>query len=349
MKVRAPGRVNIIGEHTDYNGGFVLPFAINKYVNVEVKASNLYRFISKNMEPTVETKKLTRTNTWADYIIGILNIISETYKIDFVEFVISSDLPAGAGLSSSAALEVATAYAISKLFSLNLTKKEIALIAYRAENEFVGTKCGIMDQYTVALSKKDHALFIDTQIKNYKYIPLQINPYRFYIINSGIKHKLSNSEYNRRREECETALKILKKANFREITFNDLKKLQGIYKKRVQHVLEENDRVLKTINALKAGKSLEIGKYLYDSHKSLKELYEVSCEEIDFIVEYLKQEKIPGARIIGGGFGGSVLVLAGENFPKIFSKLKTVYETRYPYKISLLNITSSNGVEIVGK
>nr|WP_129408250.1 galactokinase [Marinitoga lauensis] len=343
---RAPGRINIIGEHTDYNDGFVLPFAINKYIDLEIEKSDKYLFHSKNSNQEISLNTLKKTDTWADYIIGvILEIEKKVGKISPFNFRFSSDLPIGAGLSSSAALEVVTAYAINDILKLNFSLEKIALIGWNAENNFVGLNCGIMDQFASALSKENHALFIDAYTKKHELIPLNLKEYNFYIINSGVKHELGNSEYNIRRNQCEKALKIIGKESFREVTNDDLSKLDGIYYKRTKHIIEENERVLKTIDALKNDNIEAIGNYLFESHYSLKNLYEVSCEEIDFIVKKL-ENKVAGARIVGGGFGGSVLVLSKEDeFKNVINNLKYEYNKKYSIELEYFEVKSSNGVE----
>ncbi|SHE31239.1 galactokinase [Marinitoga hydrogenitolerans DSM 16785] len=343
---KAPGRINIIGEHTDYNDGYVLPFAIDKYIYLDIKKSDTYLFHSKNSNQEISLKNLMKTDTWADYIIGvILELEKRAGKIPPFKFYIDSDLPIGAGLSSSAALEIAAAYALNDILDLNLSLKDLALIGWKAENNFVGLNCGIMDQFTIALAKINHALFIDTYTQKHELIPLDLKDYNFYIIDSGIKHKLGNSEYNTRRNQCKKALNKLNKNSFREVAYEDLKNLNGLLFNRVKHILDENKRVLKTIEALKNNNIELIGNYLFESHKSLKELYEVSCEEIDFIVDFLK-DKVLGARIVGGGFGGSVLVLSKSNeFEMLINELKFKYKNKYNIDLSYFKVKTSNGVE----
>lgn len=347
---RAPGRINIIGEHTDYNDGYVMPFAINKYVMLEIKENKSFIFYSKNLNQKITIKKLEKTNTWADYIIGVLKEIENLTKVKlpYFEFQINSDLPIGAGLSSSAALEIVSLYAVNDILNLGFTRKKIAEIGWCVENNFIGLKCGIMDQYACSLSKKNNALLIDTYTKKYELVPLDLKEFNFYIINSGVKHELGSSKYNLRRKECKAVLEKLNKKSFREINFNDIDKLDGILYKRAKHVLEENERVLKVKKALANNKIEEIGSYLNESHESLKKLYEVSCEEIDFIVDNLK-DKVNGARIVGGGFGGSVLVLSKEKeFKDIIDKLKRKYKRKYEIDLEYFKVESSDGVEKYG-
>jgi len=346
MQYRAPGRINIIGEHTDYNDGYVLPFAIDKYIYLEIEKSDKFIFISKNSNQEISLKNLQKTNTWADYIIGvIIELEKKVGKIPPFMFKIHSDLPMGAGLSSSAALEVVSAYALNDILELKLSSEELALIGWNAENKFVGLNCGIMDQYASVLSKENHALFIDTYTKKYELIPLNLKDFHFYIINSGVKHELGNSEYNIRRKQCEEALRILERKSFREVTYDDLNKLDDVHYRRAKHVLDENARVLKTIESLKNDNIEVIGEILFESHESLKNLYEVSCEEIDYIIDYLRN-RVLGARIVGGGFGGSVLVLSEEGeFENIIKNLKEEYFNEFSVELEYFKVNSSNGVE----
>ncbi|KLO21999.1 galactokinase [Marinitoga sp. 1197] len=346
MKYKAPGRINIIGEHTDYNDGYVLPFAINKYIFLDIKKSDKFLFHSKNLNQEISINELRKTNTWADYIIGIILEIKKKYSdIPPMKFHIDSTLPIGAGLSSSAALEIVSAYAINDIFNLNLTKEEIAKISWKVENQYIGLNCGIMDQYASALSKEKNALLIDTFTKKYEYIPLNLKDYNFYIINSGVKHELGNTEYNIRKKQCNLVLEKLNKKTFKDVSYDDLYFLDNILYKRAKHILDENNRVLKTVDALKMGNIEIIGEYLFESHESLKNLYEVSCEEIDFIVEYLKN-KICGARIVGGGFGGSVLILSKKNKIEYYiNDLSYQYEKKFNIKLHYFKVESSNGVD----
>ncbi len=346
---RAPGRVNIVGEHTDYNDGFVMPFAIDKYVNLKVSYSDKFLFVSKDFNTIITLKQLKKTGTWADYIIGSIldlqNIVNA--EIPPLKFEVASTLPIGAGLSSSAALEVVAIYAINDIFELGLRDKKIAEIAWSVENNFIGLNCGIMDQYACTLSKKNHALFIDTYTKEYELLPLNLRDYEFYIIDSGVKHELGNSQYNLRRQQCNDALKEVNKNSFRDFSYDDLNKLNGVLYKRAKHVLDENSRVLKVREALKINDVKTLGYYLWESHNSLKELYEVSCEEIDFIIDLLQSKgKVLGARIIGGGFGGSVLVLAknGE-LENYMQDIKGRYKNKYGIDLNYFKAKSSNGVE----
>ncbi|ABS60280.1 galactokinase [Fervidobacterium nodosum Rt17-B1] len=345
--VYSPGRANLIGEHTDYNDGFILPFAIKRYVKIEIEPSKKFRVFSEQIKKGIEFNTLEKTNSWADYVIGMIVKLKEHgYDVKLFNMKIDSDLPMGAGLSSSAALEVGVGYAILSMMNYDINREELAKIAHECEVEFVGVRCGIMDQYAVALSKENHALFIDTMTREYKYIPFHLDSARIYLVDSGIKHELGSSEYNKRRKQCELALEAMGKKSFREVTMEDVERLiEPVLKKRALHVITENERVLKTLSALETENLQLVGRYLYESHYSLKDNYEVSCEEIDFMIEQFEEyADIYGARIVGAGFGGSVIVLANENFERIFEKVSQKYTTKFGIIPKLLTVETSDGV-----
>lgn len=345
--VYSPGRANLIGEHTDYNDGFILPFAIKRYIRIEIESSKKFKLFSEQAKRGIEFLQPEKTNSWADYVIGmIVKLREHGYEVEPFSLKIDSDLPMGAGLSSSAALEVGTGYAISQIMGYEIPREELAMIAHECEVEFVGVRCGIMDQYAVALSKENHALFIDTMTREYKYIPFHLDSTKLYLIDSGIKHELGVSEYNKRRRECELALESLGRKSFREVTREDIDKiLDPVLRKRALHVVTENERVLKTLSALETDNLPLVGKYLYESHYSLKENYEVSCEEIDFIINQLENyPNVLGARIVGAGFGGSVIVLAKDDFKSTFEKVAEKYKIKYGIVPKLMDVETSDGV-----
>ncbi|MCD6267175.1 MAG: galactokinase [Thermotogaceae bacterium] len=344
---KAPGRINIIGEHTDYNDGFVLPFAVDRYVWAEIEENEEFEVISEEFNEKRVFKSPEKSGTWADYIMGVVWAFERKgYRVKPLRIRIHSNLPIGAGLSSSAALEVAVTYGISKVMNFNIDGMEIVRIARSSEVEFVGVRCGIMDQFTAVFAKKDHAIFLDTMDLSYEYIPLNLEGYEIHLIDSKVKHELASSEYNKRRQECEKVLKVLKKRSFREIDKEDLTKLEGVLFKRAKHVLDENERVRESVEALKRGDMAKLGELLVQSHESLRDLYEVSCKEIDFIVDFLvNKDGILGARMVGGGFGGGVIVFSKEGtFPEHEKALKAAYKRRFGRDLEVLEVRSSDGV-----
>ncbi|ODN30322.1 galactokinase [Fervidobacterium thailandense] len=347
MVVYSPGRANLIGEHTDYNDGYVLPFAIKRYVKIEIQPSNVFKVYSEQAKRGIQFNKLEKTNSWADYVIGmVVKLMERGYEVRPFDMRIDSELPMGAGLSSSAALEVGAGYAIARMMGYDIPRVELAEIAHACEVEFVGVRCGIMDQYTVALAREGHAMFLDTLTKEYKYVPLRLDGVKIFLIDSGVKHELGNSEYNKRRYECERALILMNKKSFREVSLEDVEKIDDdVLKRRARHVVTENERVLKTLSALETDNFQLVGKLLYESHYSLRDNFEVSCSEVDFIISYLEtQPSVYGARIVGAGFGGSVIVLAESEFPEVFGHLKEKYWQRFGIELKMMEVYPSEGV-----
>ncbi|MGC8954482.1 MAG: galactokinase [Fervidobacterium sp.] len=345
--IYSPGRANLIGEHTDYNDGFVLPFAIKKYIKIEIEPSKKFRLFSEQAKSGIEFEKPYKTNSWADYVIGmIVKLHEHGYRIEPFNMKIDSELPMGAGLSSSAALEVGSGYAMAQMIGYEIDREELAKIAHECEVDFVGVRCGIMDQYAVALSKENHALFIDTMTREYRYIPFHLDSVKLYLVDSGIKHELGSSEYNKRRKECELALESTGRKSLRDVTLDDVEKIKDpVLRKRALHVVTENERVLKTLSALETDNLALVGRYLYESHYSLRDNYQVSCEEIDFIIEmFEKYSNVLGARIVGAGFGGSIIVLAKEGFEGIFESIAEKYKIKYGVVPKLFEVETSDGV-----
>ncbi|MDZ4725083.1 MAG: galactokinase [Leptospira sp.] len=358
----APARINIIGEHVDYLGGIVLPAAIDFSIHVLIQKnqSSHYHLYSMDYEQQTSAQKPfvnSKEFPWSDYILGvILEIEKKGLSVPGFNLLIKGNIPQGAGLSSSAALEVAVAYAIHSLFDFNLSREEIALIGQAAENHFVGTKCGIMDQFIIALGKKDHCISLNTENLKYTYHEFDLKDYEFYLINSNVKHSLKDSEYNERRKECESALKKIQSV-YPEVPslydFPNPKKIEtqlnSAEYKRLIHVTSERIRTESVISNLKNGEFQTVGKLLYECHWSLSKNFEVSCSETDFIVTYLESKGVIGARMIGGGFGGCVLVLdKKENFALISQELVKIYTQKFKYPVNFYKFKISDGVKEIG-
>jgi len=361
----APGRINIIGEHTDYNNGYILPATINHYINLAIRKNNTNSLRAYSQEfPGMHIyeyplKKICPEDGWVKYLKAVLFTLQK--EVNFTDFpgldvYVTGDIPVGAGLSSSAALEVVFLFALNELFNLQLEPIKMAFLAQEAENDFVGVKCGIMDQFISIMGKENHAIFLDIRTMNYRYIPLYLNDYVFVLIDTSVSHSLANSEYNIRRQECEEGLKILQNClglDFKSISEVKLKNINrfkekfpsNIYK-RVLYVAEENLRVQEMINALRKESFNQVGQLLYNSHNGLKYLYEVSCPELDLIVDYLKaSEGVVGARMMGGGFGGCVLALLEKNnVNKIFSLIKDKYSVVFHKSPRLFPVTITSGI-----
>ncbi len=334
----APGRVNLIGEHTDYNDGFVLPMAIEKEIVMLGQLRNDRRVrvfdFGYNTEIDFSLDKLIplRKNTWANYLMGVVDEIQKAgYILQGANLIFRSNVPRKAGLSSSAALEVVAALAMAKLNSSDIEPLEMAYLCRRAENNFVGVACGIMDQYISCLGQKNHALFIDCRSNNYEIIPFKGHNYQIVICNSKIQRSLINSEYNKRREECRIAVELFnhKLTNeiraLRDVTIDEYKKYQGqlpeTIARRARHVISENYRVQAGVQALREENFSAFGKLMVESHRSLKNDYEVSCAELDLLVDLaLKQEGVLGARMTGAGFGGCTVNLLKRDYIDAFKK-----------------------------
>jgi galactokinase len=356
---RAPGRINIIGEHVDYLGGKVLPAAINYYIHTILAPNHLdnIRLYSMQYKEFIEVSKLELKPTkfhWANYVVGVVQELQKKgFSVGGFDMVIDGNIPEGAGLSSSAALEVVVGYAMKEVFQLPLDKKEIALVGQAAENHFIGVNCGIMDQFASALGRKDSCILLDTGTLEYSYHRVSFPEHQFYLINSMVKHSLKDSGYNQRRENCESALRKIQQAG---VALNHLYSFDGsiddpkysfseVEKKRISHLMGEKLRTKKVLDSLQSKNVQLFGNSLYETHESLSNLFEVSCLETDFIVSVLKSMKVTGARMIGGGFGGCVLVIDSKgNFQKNYLSLVEKYEEHFSIHPEVIRFDIADGV-----
>ena len=337
---RAPGRVNLIGEHTDYNDGFVLPAAIELSTCAAIaprKDQRLHVF-SENLQETVEID-LAETNPqredrWSDYVRGVALMIQRFgVPLSGADIAIHSDIPSGAGLSSSAALEVSLASALLSNSERSLELVEIAKLCQRAENDFVGARVGIMDQFASCFGSAGHAVLLDCRTLEYQRLPLPAS-HEMVICNTMVKHEHSGGEYNDRRTHCEEGVKLLRRSYpsikaLRDATFEQLEahrtELPDLIYRRCHHVIGENERVLRCVNAFQTGDLATVGRCMAESHSSLKNDYEVSCKELDIMVEIATRRKgVIGSRMTGGGFGGCTISLvkteAVEEFKRSVAK-----------------------------
>ncbi len=328
-----PARINIIGEHIDYNGGKVFPAAIDKctYVAIRKRSDtkityNDLKFPGTYSFDITEDFSYKKENDHANYLNGILSIIKRRgYKFDCgFDVLISSNVPPAGGISSSSALECGFAYAVSELFGFDISRKDIALIGQQSEHEFMNVNCGIMDQYIIATGKKDSAELLDCAKVEHEYVPLELGDYRFVVMNTKKKRQLADSKYNERRSQCEEGLATLKASGFNvpdlcSLKSSDLEKIQTILKdeiifRRVRHCITENERVLKAVAALKAGDLKQLGELLRQSHISLRDDYEVTGLELDTLFELANaQEGCIGARMTGAGFGGCAIAIVHKD------------------------------------
>jgi galactokinase len=332
----APGRVNLIGEHTDYNQGFVLPSAIGFYVRIAISPRADSKLLMRstafpqNFDFDVVNLPPKKLGSWCDYVLGVASMLVRAGRaLKGANLLIHGDVPTGAGLSSSAALEVASALALLSLGSKQLPFDEVAKLCQRAENEFVGAHVGIMDQFVSCFGRESHAVLLDCRSLAFQLVPIPENV-RFVISNTKVKHQHSGGEYNRRREECEAAVKTLSKTypdvrSLRDVSRQQLTavadRMPTLLYKRASHVVTENDRVIQTADGFRAGDFERVGQLMRDSHRSLRDDYEVSCRELDLMVE--AAEGLPGyygGRMTGGGFGGCTVNLVDHSKASEFAE-----------------------------
>ncbi len=335
----APGRVNLIGEHTDYNGGHVFPCALTlgTWGGARLRSDRTLRFYSENFPQngirTVDLDELTPgcVNSWISYPCGVFWVYEQRgFEIPCgMDLFVWGNIPAGSGLSSSAALEVLTGLMIRDLYGFDgVSQEDLAFIGQEAEHKFNGTNCGIMDQFASAMGKKDHAIFLDTDDMSFQYAPLNLNGAKLVLTNSKVKHSLVDSAYNDRRAECAEALKELQSVvpihSLGELTSEEFAAhkdvlTEPVLVKRARHAVEENQRTIKAYKALKDNDLKQFGDLMNESHASLRDDYEVSCPEIDFLVEQAQQlPGVLGSRITGGGFGGCTVSIVEEDAVETF-------------------------------
>lgn len=345
----APGRVNMIGEHTDYNGGHVFPCAltIGTYAAVRKRADRKLNFYSMNFEESgiIETSldELTPSDAagWTNYPKGVMWAFAERgMKMDCgLDIVLNGNIPNGSGLSSSASLEVLTGYYLKDLYGFDVTNIDLAKIGQYSENNFNGMNCGIMDQFASAMGKKDHAIFLDTADLSYEYAPLVLDGAKIVVTNSNVKHSLVNSEYNVRRSECEKALEelqtVVKINGLGDLTEEQFEANKSAIKdevrvKRAKHAVYENQRTIRAVEALKNNDLKLFGELMNASHVSLRDDYQVSCDEIDVLVEEAwKVDGVIGSRITGGGFGGCTVSIVKDEAVETFKqKVGEAYKER---------------------
>ena len=359
--VESPGRINLIGEHTDYNHGFVLPTAIDKKIYFELRKNDTNTSCSIysetfNTRLNFDLKIIKKSNsTWENYILGVVNELQNRGKeLSGFDCYIKSELPIGAGISSSAALECGLASGLNSLFELNLSKQEIVNLSQAAENNFVGSQCGIMDQYASVMSKKDHLILLDCLSLEAEFIPTNFKSCKILLINSKVSHIIADGEYNSRRKECESGLKIIQNQYEEVKTLRDVSlelldscksQLSEKQANRVLYVLQENQRVLTAVNLLKSGELQAFGKLMYQSHYGLRDLYEVSCRELDFLVKFSEEKDfIYGSRMMGGGFGGCTINLIEEAHIAAFTEEVTIaYQKEFKLKPEMITVVPGEG------
>lgn len=347
FKAKANGRVNLIGEHTDYNGGWVLPTAIPQATTVELRVRTDETVVASSTMKTSDVISYTlgsekQQDIWTDYLQGATKLLRDAgFKFSGFDLSVDSTVPTGSGLSSSAALEVAILKAMREAFGLKMTDEELAVFGQRIENEFVGARVGIMDQMACALATFGEALYLDTQTLKYEQVPIPLDQFDLIVINSGVTHKFTGqSGYNQRRSECEAACEILKLESLREANLRQIDQSleNDVLKRRARHVITENARVHAAVAALKAQDLKTLGRLFVESHASMRDDYEVSAKEVDRLVELcLEHESVYGARLTGGGFGGSIVGLVRKGLGlEVASKVVKSYNQEFEAQATIL-------------
>ncbi len=352
----SPGRINLIGEHTDYNGGFVFPGAIDKGIVAEIRPNGTKKVrafaldLDEYCEFGLEEKDLP-AQSWARYIFGVCReIIKRGGKISGFDTVFAGDVPLGAGMSSSAAIESTFAFALNTIYDLKIDKFEHARIGQATEHNYCGVKCGIMDQFASLFGKKGHLIRLDTRSMEYEYFPFDPTDhgYKLVLLNTCVKHELVGSPYNDRRASCERVAKALGQEFLRGATMEQLEAIKDRISEedyhRARYVIGEEQRVYDVGKALKEDDYETVGKRMYETHWGLSKDYEVSCEELDFLVEVAEEAGVTGARVMGGGFGGCTINLVKEElYDDFIAKAKTKFEKKFGHKPEVINVVISDG------
>lgn len=359
LGVRSPGRINLIGEHTDYNQGFVLPAAISKSVEIAVsqRFDHEWRLHATSFGETffVAQQNIKPTGTWATYVLGVVDqLIKSGFPLTGCNMVVSGDIPVGAGLSSSAAVECATVYALNELFHLNLSRLEMVKIAQMAEHSFAGVKCGIMDMFTSMMGKKDQVIKLDCRNLDYEYRPLQLDGYHLVLLNSNVKHELASSAYNERRMQCELGVSWIPGAkSLRDVNLIQLEQYvrpkDEIVYRRCKFVVEENIRLQEACEELEEGNIHALGAKMFQTHSGLSHEYEVSCPELDVLVALAGQSKaVLGARMMGGGFGGCTLnIVAEEAVDAFMEQAAESYRHATGLDLSAYIVETADGTSLI--
>lgn len=292
---------------------------------------------------------------WENYILGVIYEIQQlTDKLKGFDCVLDSDIPVGSGISSSAALECGLAYGLNELFELNLSKQTIVELSQRAEHNYVGTKCGIMDQFASVMSKKDHIILLDCESLDFEYVPLNIKPFKILLLNTNVSHNLASGEYNVRRSQCEQGVELIKQKypevkSLRDVSLPVLQEFESqmpeVNYKRCLYVLQEKERVLNAVKALRKDLLHKVGEYMYETHDGLQNLYEVSCPELDFLVDFSKKyDEVIGARMMGGGFGGCTInIIHADAVDDFVSAASDAYYNKFKIKLTAFEANPSQG------
>ncbi|HSK11911.1 MAG TPA: galactokinase, partial [Phnomibacter sp.] len=365
LLVRAPGRVNIIGEHTDYNEGYVLPAAIDKavYMAVSLREDDDVHLTALDLDASfsiaLSDLKPSGNGAWYDYILGVAaQYVKKAVPLQGFNVVFSSDVPMGAGLSSSAAVECATAFSLNELMHTGIDRLTLVQMAQKAEHEYAGVLCGIMDQFASMMGKKDHVMKLDCCTLQYEYVPFKLDGIKVLLLNTNVKHALASSAYNTRRKECETAVRWVKEHDaqvhaLRDVTEGQLDAFvlpkDATIDKRSRYVVQEIGRLLGACHDLQQGDLRAMGQKMFATHDGLTEQYEVSCRELDLLVDLVRHhDDVIGARMMGGGFGGCTINLVKEEaIDALIAELKPAYEAKMGLPLTYYIASIENGTEII--
>lgn len=362
--VRSPGRINLIGEHTDYNEGFVLPAAIDKavYITIEKKpGTRLYlHSVDFNEAVEIEISDIKPIpGHWSTYIFGVVDqFIQKGKVIPGFKLSIYGDVPLGAGLSSSAAVECAVAFALNELLQSGFSRKELALMAQAAEHQYAGVKCGIMDQFASLFGKKNHVIRLDCRSLEYEYFPLELGQYAILLFDTMVKHSLASSEYNIRRSQCEEGVMQIRQSypsvhSLRDATMEMVNECISEFetaRRRCKYVVEEIDRLQKGCKDLQAGDPIAFGRKMFATHDGLSKEYEVSCKELDYLVDSVRNNPaVIGARMMGGGFGGCTInIIVKEKVEEILAKLSVDYKKDMGKDLKHYLVNIEDGTSLIG-
>ena len=365
IKTQSPGRINIIGEHTDYNDGFVLPAAIDKATVVQLKKNDtpsscsiialnigeVHYFDLNNFKPL--------ENGWQNYMMGVVHELQKIgAKLTGFDCEFGGNVPIGSGMSSSASLECSLAFALNELFELGFDKWQLIKAAQMAEHNFVGIKCGIMDQFASMMGKKNQVMLLDCRSLEYEYFPLDLGDYQLLLLNTNVSHSLGESAYNNRRAECEKGVAMIQEKypdikNLRDVSLTMLCEFNGkmpaVTFKRCYHVVSEIQRVLEATKAMKQSNHQLLGELVYQSHFSLQNDYEVSCPELDYLVQLtLDKDYILGSRMMGGGFGGCTISIIKKEMVGIFkTHAAKAYKERFNKELTPYTVSIEDGAKVL--
>ncbi|WP_186753749.1 galactokinase [Echinicola salinicaeni] len=362
--VKSPGRINLIGEHTDYNEGFVLPAAIDKEIVIAVAKndSRECHLFSYDFQESLsfDLDDFERMESgWGNYVMGVAAQLQQAgYELEGFDLVFGGDVPVGAGLSSSAAVENGVCLALSELFGLNLERLDMLKYAQKAEHEFAGVQCGIMDQFASMMGKDNHAIRLDCRSLEYSYFPIDLGNYQIILCDTQVKHSLADTAYNDRRRECQEGVEAVQKyysevKSLRDITLEMLgeakSEMTEVVYTRSKFVIEENERLLKGCELLEKGDIKGFGQQMYGSHDGLSNMYEVSCKELDFLADFSKSsDSVAGARMMGGGFGGCTINLVEKSEKEAFEKaISAAYKDAFGRDLKIYEVDVTDGTRVV--